>query len=169
MSRLIFSTIERGKINIHHLATISDIHFIYNCIGVICPCTCMCKKNVSDELYKSTYIQVLENRIEYNYPYSKCNLCMNCEIVDKVETIYFDRTPIQDTSIIRCCNYSHVLLSSSERCVYCSLQNHSIHNSCCGTVCLPFVENAEEFVYIVNDIRNKRLKKQDIKIMTIER
>jgi hypothetical protein len=66
-------------------------------------------------------VQVLENRIEWNIPYSYCTgdcPCLwrvNCHLVDNTHVLYFDRALAQNAAKASCC---------SPACT---------HNDCCPT------------------------------------
>ena len=58
---------------------------------------------------ESTYIQVLENRIEFNYPTSfvTCSFPdfwrVNCHVQDNIGVIYYDRSILQNVAPAECC------------------------------------------------------------------
>jgi len=120
--RPIFATAEKGKLQIKYQAHVApEIKVAHKIYGFCCPCTCMCHEPLSKELRESTYVQVLENRIEYNYPHSivTCGFPdiwrVNCHVVDNVSVIYFDRAIIKNAAKAQAC---------SPMCT---------HNRCCPT------------------------------------
>jgi hypothetical protein len=127
--RKIFSTYEPGHLKIKYHATVADeIECAHKCYGCMVPCSCMCFGPLSKALRESTYIQVLENRIEFNYPDSviSCSFPdlwrINCHVIDQIDVIYFDRAVIQNAVVAECC---------SPCCT---------HNRCCPTCCGMFGE-----------------------------
>ena len=122
--RQIYSTFERGKLSIKYHAEVSDdITCAHKCQGCLFPCSCMCDEELSKAVKESTYVQVLENRIEYNYPstYVTCSFPdiwrLNCHVVDNVGVIYYDRAIAQHAA-------------KAEPCSPCCT-----HNSCSPTNC----------------------------------
>ena len=99
MSRPIYSTEEHGKLKIIYHAVVDDsgLDCALKIWGCIVPCTCFCYEPLRKAIKESTYVQVLENRIEWNVPYSYCTgdlLCpwrVNCHMVDNTKVLYFDR------------------------------------------------------------------------------
>ena len=127
--RPIFSTYERGKVKISYFATVSDeIECAHKYYGCLCPCSCMWYEPLSKALRESTYVQVLENRIEYNYPYSMITCSfpdiwrVNCHVIDHTGVIYFDRAVTQHAEVAECCS----------PCL--------THNQCCPSCCGLFGE-----------------------------
>jgi hypothetical protein len=109
-TRPILATFESGKQQIKYFATIADeIECAHKFYGCLCPCTAMWYEPLSKELRQSTYVEVLENRIEYNYPYSvvTCSFpdCwrINCQVVDNTGVIYFDRAVIANAAVAEPC------------------------------------------------------------------
>ena len=162
MSRLIFSTYEKGKHYIRYYATLSnDITTYYNTIGICCPCTCMCLDTVSKELRSSTFVQVSENHIEYNYPYSCLSPTCSCVLYDNVHFVYFDRGVMEQPYICETC-FSTVVLRKPFSCSFCQVEKDGDHSSCCGMICLPFLSEPYQFVSSLEDIRRTRLEHQRI-------
>jgi hypothetical protein len=72
----------------HHTAlTCAGILFLTS--GLLC---------VSDKVMASTFVEVYENRLVYNYPITCCGT-----IFDYVGTVYFDSDSIQYTAVAGCC------------------------------------------------------------------
>eukprot|EP00455_Lapot_gusevi_P002229 TRINITY_DN10869_c0_g1_i3.p1 TRINITY_DN10869_c0_g1~~TRINITY_DN10869_c0_g1_i3.p1 ORF type:complete len:210 (+),score=62.22 TRINITY_DN10869_c0_g1_i3:69-698(+) len=118
VGRKIYSTTNKGKVDIIYHAQVHNEnarcgHILY-CLCI--PCSCKAYGPVSQALRESTYVQVLENRIEWNYPDSmfyphRCD----CIVSDNVKVLYFDRALAQNAAVAECC---------SPMCT---------HNSCCPT------------------------------------
>jgi len=87
-TRSALNTADPNNIHIVHRAQISEKWKTMICwMGFSNPSLC-CKK---EEVWQSTYLQVHENRIEYNYPGIGCNLLKCCKIQDNVRVHYFDK------------------------------------------------------------------------------
>ena len=77
-------------------------HGFYSCLCPIgsehCGPSCLCYTPLSRAVMQSTYVQVLENRIEWNYPTTSISFnilqpcAMNCHVADNTRVLYFDRT-----------------------------------------------------------------------------
>ena len=80
----------------------------------------LCKRN---EIYESTYVQVHENRVEFNYPGLKTMPCCR-SIRDSIQVYYFDDSRIAKVAKAGCCEPA------------CT------HNSCCPTLCGLYGEMA---------------------------
>jgi hypothetical protein len=165
MSRLLFSTYEKGKNSIRYYASLSNqLSFLYNITGLCCPCTCMCLSSVKEEVRKSTYVQVNENNIEYNYPYSCLSPTCSCVIYDNVHKVYFDRAVMEDIDLCETCSLSAVTLSSRTNCKCCVIKNNGDDASCCGMICLPCIEDPWQLMKSIEEIRTTRLQDQNINI-----
>ncbi len=163
MSRLLFSTYEKGKNSIRYYAPLSpQLSQLHTIIGICCPCTCMCLPSVQESLRNSTYVQVSENRIEYNYPYSCLSPTCSCIVYDHVHVVYFDRNVMEN--IDTCDTCSAVTLDKS--CTYspCTIENNADHSSCCGMICLPCILDAYQLSSSLYDIRSTRLQDQHIQM-----
>lgn len=107
--------------------------------GCCCWYTCACIPSVSEELSKSRYVQVFDNKIEINEPDSYCAGCCTTVVRDRITTIHFDRALVQNASrAADCCSpqcthgdccpecwgaYGETLVLSSDRpgcCAMCS-------------------------------------------------
>jgi hypothetical protein len=118
----IYHTVESGKIKTIHTVQFSELltdwyKFAGVIGGAVAPCsptlTCLfCK---AEELTQRTYIHVMENRLEYNYP----SLCC-CNQVDDVKVIYYDRNVMDNVDVAGSC---------TPFCTHCSL---------CPTCCDSF-------------------------------
>jgi len=124
MKRKIYSTFEPGKLQITYFAHISEQASCGHCLNGCCfPWSCMCYGPLSRAVQESTYVQVLENRIEWNYPGSHvtCNpmtpWAINCHVQDRIQVLYFDRAVIQHADVAGCCTPC------------CT------HNTCCPDCC----------------------------------
>jgi len=92
-TRDMLNTADPNAIRIVYRAPISEKYLNFlTCIGICSPCSCIyCKRK---EIFQSTYVQVHENRLEYNYPGLSDNMCANiatcCKVRDVVTVWYFD-------------------------------------------------------------------------------
>ena len=163
MSRLLFSTYEKGKNSIRYYAPISpQLSQLHTITGICCPCTCMYLSSIKEELRKSTYVQVNENRIEYNYPYSCISPSCSCVVYDHVHIVYFDRDVMENITTCDTCN--SVILRKPYTCSPCTIETHSDHSSCCGMICLPCILDSWQLVKSIEDIRSTRLQDQHIQM-----
>eukprot|EP00820_Chromera_velia_P031137 Cvel_13645.t1-p1 / transcript=Cvel_13645.t1 / gene=Cvel_13645 / organism=Chromera_velia_CCMP2878 / gene_product=hypothetical protein / transcript_product=hypothetical protein / location=Cvel_scaffold941:3185-6265(-) / protein_length=194 / sequence_SO=supercontig / SO=protein_coding / is_pseudo=false len=86
----------------------------------------------AEELFKSTYINVYETKIEFNYPAYNC--CYSD--FDNVAMLYYDRVYFETPQISSCCCTSAC---------------------CCCTkpfVMLPFLVDADRLAHFVQDAKN---------------
>lgn len=107
MSRDIFSTVDPGRYEVkYHSNVHPNVTKAHKIMGCCMPWTCLCFESVSAEVQKSTYVQVLENRIEWNYPrawFDCCSYRCNVHVKDNIETLMFDRSLAQNASVAGCC------------------------------------------------------------------
>jgi hypothetical protein len=123
--RAIYATHDTGTprhLQIVYHATLSDdIDCAYKIWGCLVPCTCFLYEPLRAALKESSYVQVLENRIEWNQPYSYCTggglrfWRVNCHVVDNTNVLYFDRALAQNAAKVACC------------------EPMCTHNDCCPT------------------------------------
>jgi hypothetical protein len=109
--RSIYSTYTSGKLRVVHHAVISDdIDCAYKIWGCLIPCTCFLYEPLRAALKESSYVQVLENRVEWNQPYSYCTgdcLCpwrVNCHVVDNTKVLYLDRALALNVAKVEMCS-----------------------------------------------------------------
>lgn len=166
---------------------LSNEHTCANrCYGCLYPCSCRCNDDVNKALTQSTYIHILSNRIEYNYPYSTCDAdtpcCwrIKCNIIDRVHVIHFDRDVFHHVSVASCCSpcgswfSSHwglgeaVVLSAEQEACSCECDEIKLENNktdvprfgCCvrtPMVLLPYVSDAEQVVSMIYKIRMEHM------------
>jgi hypothetical protein len=98
-----------------------------SCEYYLCGCCSPCKVS-QEELRKSTYVAVYDNKIEWNEPsarmgcigggqrpratcdYALCDCrCCNCfngtvQVMDDTHVLYFDRATIQNAAVAKCCS-----------------------------------------------------------------
>jgi len=108
--RNIYATFAPGQLRIVYQGTISEQascgHKVAGCLN---PWSCMCYGNLSKTIMESTYVQVLENRLEWNYPSSwvtfdiRTPWALNCHVADNVKTVYFDRAIVQNAAVAGMC------------------------------------------------------------------
>mmetsp|Transcript_16726 Transcript_16726/g.23259 ORF Transcript_16726/g.23259 Transcript_16726/m.23259 type:complete len:181 (+) Transcript_16726:87-629(+) len=94
--RAILNTQNPSAIQIVHRGVISEKYMrLLTLLGVCAPCSCLlCTK---EEVFQSTYVQVHENRVEWNYPGITCHPLKCCRLVDNVQVLYFDRKHAQNS------------------------------------------------------------------------
>lgn len=154
MPRAIYSTVEQNKQSILFQATISpEIHCLHCCWSVGHPCSCLCVPLVSDIAKEATYVAIQENRIEFNYPSTTMTWGCNCQLIDDIHVIYFDRPHFDDIYVLEgcCCGY-HKTVVLKQPVTTCS----SGSGGCCGRIYLPCIEDADGFVNRLKDARKKR-------------
>ena len=154
--RKMLNTKNPNAIEIVHRAKISEKWKTMLCwLGLGAPCTgLLCKKN---EVWQSTYLQVHENRVEYNYPGIGFNMLSGgCRVRDAVGILYFDRKETQNAERASAC---------TPLCTHCSLFPEMCE--CCGQtaviysdnllcrkfVMLPGLEDAQEVARQINAAR----------------
>lgn len=93
-TRPMINTMEDGRMRIVYRAKISEKYKTWLTIaGISSPCSCLlCKK---ESVYQSTYIQVLENHIEWNYPgpipNAACYDICHCIVPDRIGGVFLDK------------------------------------------------------------------------------
>ena len=94
-TRPMLNTMEENRMRIVYRAKISEKYKTWLKVYGICnPTSCMyCK---ADSVYQSTYIQVLENHLEWNYPGPDLSPsclynCCCCIIADNVQGVFYDK------------------------------------------------------------------------------
>eukprot|EP01122_Echinamoeba_exundans_P016545 TRINITY_DN8420_c0_g1_i1.p2 TRINITY_DN8420_c0_g1~~TRINITY_DN8420_c0_g1_i1.p2 ORF type:complete len:192 (+),score=25.04 TRINITY_DN8420_c0_g1_i1:146-721(+) len=97
-------------IQVMHRAKIDPRYKNYLCcIGICIPCSCMCC--LKDQVYESTYVQIHENRLEFNYPVATSlgGLCWGlldsrcCAVKDNVHVLYWDHWLVSGVGRAGCC------------------------------------------------------------------
>eukprot|EP00727_Mastigamoeba_balamuthi_P010537 m51a1_g6105 hypothetical protein (188) ;mRNA; f:81676-82575 len=117
--RAMLNTANPNVIAVVHRAPISAKYYSWLCcLGCMAPLSCLCCTR--RRLVASTYVQVHENRVEFDYPNVHCldlacGACYCCRVHDNVTTLYFDKYP--EIGRAGCC---------SPACTHCS---------CCPTCC----------------------------------
>lgn len=126
----IFATLEPGKVNIIHHATMSPkLATYYKCCGYLNPlCWCTCLACSVEQLAARTYVQVMENRVEFNYPFACC-----CKVYDNVGAIYYDRSVATNVEVPGCCSpcFTHCTLYPT----CCNLCGEAVimYGNCCDS------------------------------------
>jgi len=160
-TREILNTMNPNGITIVHRAKMSEKYkCCLCCLGCLNPCSCiMCNR---DRIYQSTYVQVHENRIEFNHPGLRCTLgnCLTCNCInDHVQVHYFDRNYMQNAARVGCCSpactHNHCC---PEHCGCCGEVAIVYSDGCCGCCCRKFIlihglEDADGFASAVNQAR----------------
>jgi len=119
--RPIFAPIERLAGNshlLHHAFAHPKRECMNTCLGLALPVTCRCLPAVNKEERKNFYIQVYENKIEYNEPVTFC-FGMNCEVFDNTKVIHLDREVMQQAA-------------KAENCCQPACSHSSMFPGCCG-------------------------------------
>lgn len=166
MSRLLFSTYEKGKNSIRYYAPLSPhLSQLHTAIGLCCPCTCMCLPSVQESIRQSTYVQVNENHIQYNYPYSCISPTCSCVVYDNVHTVYYDREVMENIDTCDMCSAVTLGKPCTSPCASpCTIENRADHSTCCGMICLPCILDAYQLSSSMYDIRSTRLQDQHIQM-----
>ena len=162
MPRPIFETQERCKQSLVFQATMSDdIRCLHCCMSCIHPCSSLCVPLVSDIAKDSTYVHIHENRIEYNYPSMTFTWNCNCNVIDDIHVIYFDRPHMNQVYSLTgcCCGYEKTIVLRQPLCA-CA----NVTAGCCGRICLPCIEDKDEFITKMVETRTERCKEKHIPI-----
>ena len=102
------SILERTNGVLYNAPLSNEHRCAHRCYGWCYPCSCRLKDVIATKLIESTYVHILDNRIEYNYPYSTCSIdwpypCKwNYAIVDSVHVLHFDRNVFHDIHVAKC-------------------------------------------------------------------
>lgn len=99
----------------------------------LCSCSppALCAQN---ELFDSFYVDVHENRVEYNDPVP--GICCCNTISDNVVVMYYDRTLAQQVTPAGCCSPFCTHMSCCPTCFGCCGEGVVFHGSkCCGSCC----------------------------------
>ena len=106
--RDILNTQNPNSIRICHRAKISEKYGLFlKVVGVCLPSTCLLCN--ADKYLQSTYVQIHENRVEYNYPRASFIqaflTCLGCDrFDDNVKVHYLDRGVGENASRVKCCS-----------------------------------------------------------------
>jgi len=189
--RPIFSPLERATGTshlIHHAFASEKRECMNTCIGLAMPVTCRCCPAVNKEERKNFYVQVYDNKVEYNEPVTFC-LGLNCEIFDNTKVIHFDRDVLQQAAKAEnCCQpaCSHTSMfpgccglwgdtlvlykpapcccgPSQGCCEICRVYNRrTIHQFAFGgngrSIIIPGIDNADEAARAINEAKNIRMR-----------
>jgi hypothetical protein len=72
---------------------IDNYYYCLSCIPIYNCMTCICLSSVQRELRRSTYVQVYDNHVEVNQPFSCLGgFCCTCNVYDNITKIHYDRS-----------------------------------------------------------------------------
>ena len=106
--RDILNTENPNAIRIYHRAKISEKYGLFlKAVGICLPTSCLLCN--TDKYLQSTYAQIHENRVEYNYPSASFIqaflTCLGCNrFDDDVKVYYFDKNIGENASHVKCCS-----------------------------------------------------------------
>ena len=156
-TRPMLNTMNEDYIVIRHRPKISEKYKCCLKINGICyPCTCLyCK---AEEIYQSTYVQVLENRLEWNYPGPKCYPICCCCLKDKFGVLYLDDRTVKKVARLRCCSPVPCITGWCPN--KCDLWGEAvIIYNCCGCGCRPCCFESHTLRYLEDaDILVEQIK-----------
>eukprot|EP01105_Mastigella_eilhardi_P000577 TRINITY_DN1064_c0_g1_i3.p1 TRINITY_DN1064_c0_g1~~TRINITY_DN1064_c0_g1_i3.p1 ORF type:complete len:197 (-),score=31.24 TRINITY_DN1064_c0_g1_i3:466-1056(-) len=160
--RTCINTFDSTRICIVHRAEISPKFKRAICLrGIISPCSCLLC-NIQ-KVWQSTYAQVHENRIEYNYPgFGWWSCCRCCRILDDVSVNYFDAPPAEKIAKATACCPACTHNSFCPTCCDCCGEAAVVYKEgCCPYCCrsyvmLPGLEDAEAFCTAFNAARTTK-------------
>ena len=153
--RPMLNTMDENYIAIRYRPKISERYKLWlKILGICQPCSCMfCK---AEEFYQSTYYQLLENRIEWNFPGLRPFPLNCCSLKDNFGAIYLDDRVVKKVDRAGFCSPIPCTTGCSPTCFDICGEGVLLYRRWCCPCCTLFVllshvEDADTFKDQIKD------------------